>query len=123
MTTIETRWPEAADLTEISPAEGREIALAPAVAKGLPLVAATLCERFSGLAAATVERHVHAAAVELTDHARIHDYLPILIERRAAASLRRNESASDTRGVADQAVPQPTRRGGPPEEGRPVGGR
>ena len=105
MTTIETRSPETADLTEIAPAAGREMVLAPAVAKALPVVAATLCERYSGLAAATVERHVHAAALELTDHARIHDYLPILIERRAAASLRRHASASDTRAVADQDVP------------------
>jgi hypothetical protein len=49
---------------------------------------ARLCDRHPGVPAEIVEHHVKRAAVQLTGEARIPDYLPILIERRASESLR-----------------------------------
>jgi len=58
-------------------------------ARALPRVTARLRERHPTVPATVIERHVNAAIALLSREARIHDYLPILIERTAAASLAR----------------------------------
>ena len=68
--------------------DGALVVDAPLVAHVLPVVTARLCDRHPGVPAEIVEHHVKRAAVQLTGEARIPDYLPILIERRASESLR-----------------------------------
>lgn len=59
----------------------------PIVARALPVITARLRARHPAVPAVVLERHVSAAAARLIREARIFDYLPILIERTAAASL------------------------------------
>ena len=63
--------------------------LSPTVARSLPQVAAHLRERHPDAPVEVVIDHVQAAAAVLSREARIQDFLPILIERMASASLER----------------------------------
>ena len=63
--------------------------LPPMVTRSLPHVAARLSERHPGTPVEVVIDHVQVAAVALSREARIQDFLPILIERMASASLAR----------------------------------
>ena len=71
-------------------AQVEEVLLSPTVARSLPLVAARLSERHPELPVEVVIDHVQAAAAVLSREARIQDFLPILIERMASASLERH---------------------------------
>ena len=71
--------------------ESEAISIAPVVVRVLPLITLRLSERHPAIPTAVVDRHVRAAAILLTSEARIHDFLPILIERRASASLARDD--------------------------------
>lgn len=67
-----------------------ELRFTPTVARSLPLVAARLGERHPETPVEVVLDHVQAAAAALSREARIQDFLPILIERMASASLERH---------------------------------
>ena len=68
-------------------AGGAEVVLAPLVARALPLMTVRLRERHPAIPAEDVEHQVNLAAARLSRSARVHDYLPILIERMASAAL------------------------------------
>ena len=87
MTTTRSGSRAAAESATISREAGIAVVVAPVVAKALPVVTGRLRERYPGLSAEIVEHHVNVAAVRLTGDARIHDYLPILIEPNASTSL------------------------------------
>jgi len=87
MTTLESTTAIGLASASISTADDVVVA-APLVARALPLVVARLIDRYPSAPAGMVEHHVRAAAARVTSEARIHDYLAILIERAASASLR-----------------------------------
>jgi len=89
VTTIESPHLDRPGDDAIPLADDVALVLDPFVARTLPLVTARLRERHPSVSAEVVEHHVNLAAARLTKEARIHDYLPILIERTASGSLRR----------------------------------
>ena len=75
--------------SDLASSEGGAVAVAPVLARALPVMTARLQARHPALPAEVVEHHVHLAAVRLIRQARIEDFLPILIERSASTSLAR----------------------------------
>ena len=89
MTTLDSPHLDPPGADAIPLADDLVLAVGPLVARMLPLVTARLRERHASVPPEVVEHHVNVAAARLTSEARIHDYLPILIERTASGSLRR----------------------------------
>jgi hypothetical protein len=67
--------------------EDRDVVVVPIVARALPVMTARLRARYPAVPGVVVERHISVAAAHFLRQSRIHDFLPILIERRASASL------------------------------------
>ncbi len=87
MTSVEVAQRGEPEVIGLPPDVEHRVGVAPSVARALTLLTARLRERHPTVPAQIVERCVNDAACRLMDEARIHDYLPILIERRARASL------------------------------------
>ena len=88
-TRLESTQHDDGELESFGPDARPAVAVVPMVARALPVITARLRARHPMVSAEVVEHHVSVAAARLMRQARIHDYLAILIERTASASLAR----------------------------------